>query len=401
MQKKFVSRDAGQSRRLVLFFAGWGMDWRPFRSLHMPGYDVVVVWNYSDLTFSWRPFMSYDEVCLVAWGMGVFAAAQTVHELMGRITCRIAVNGTLHPISDTMGIPQSVVQGMFNQLSPGWLKRFYSRMCGSPEQFDWFMANRPQRTVADITDELREIETQTIFHAPLMDSWDLAVVSREDVIVDVRHQVKAWHGVVPIRFIDGGHLPDFASLLPTLLIDKESLHTDSGSGDNLKVKQQMANQLMARYKRTAHHDSMVGNIVEIARDDNTLTTLVTAELLPASRLERWSLDDETDPEVRMRRVPSATLSVVFMSDTLHWMNSPAAFLQQCARTLADGGHVVLATFVRGIEQGQVLGFDTDRLPTIAGWRAMVPADFEVMVCETATVTDTVRPAYIVLRKTET
>ena len=79
MQKKFISRQCG-CRRLLLIYAGWGMVWRPFRELSLPGYDIMVLWDYRDLTFNWKPLMAYDEVCLVAWSMGVFAASVTIHE---------------------------------------------------------------------------------------------------------------------------------------------------------------------------------------------------------------------------------------------------------------------------------------------------------------------------------
>ena len=64
MKSKFIVRN--DSSRLLLIFAGWGMDWRPFASLSRPGYDILVIWDYRDLLFDWKPLFRYDEICLIA-----------------------------------------------------------------------------------------------------------------------------------------------------------------------------------------------------------------------------------------------------------------------------------------------------------------------------------------------
>ena len=92
MRYKFISRE--NNNRLILIYAGWGMDWRVFRHMRRHGYDIIIVWDYRQLTFDWSVVASYDEICLVAWSMGVFAASVTIHEILPRITKSIAVGGT-------------------------------------------------------------------------------------------------------------------------------------------------------------------------------------------------------------------------------------------------------------------------------------------------------------------
>ena len=72
MQYRLVESSPG-NRRLLLLYAGWAMDSRPFSSLSYPGYDVAVVWDYTDLESPLPISDDYCEICLIAWSYGVYA----------------------------------------------------------------------------------------------------------------------------------------------------------------------------------------------------------------------------------------------------------------------------------------------------------------------------------------
>ena len=63
------------SPRLLLIFAGWGMDADVFRDIRRPGYDVMVVWDYRSFFIDWSCTASYTEICLLAWSMGEIGRA--------------------------------------------------------------------------------------------------------------------------------------------------------------------------------------------------------------------------------------------------------------------------------------------------------------------------------------
>ena len=65
MKHEFIHRD--DNPRLLLIFAGWGMDANPFRHISRPGYDVLIIWDYRDLSFDWSIVAGYDEIALIAW----------------------------------------------------------------------------------------------------------------------------------------------------------------------------------------------------------------------------------------------------------------------------------------------------------------------------------------------
>lgn len=404
MLSKFISRNKNQ--RLILIFAGWGMDWHPFRNLEMPGYDIMVMWDYRDLTYNWSVVSRYSEICLVAWSMGVFAASLTVHEILPRITKRVAVNGTLFPIDSRKGIPDAIYHGTLNALSPRTLRKFYRRMCTSAEEFARFEAVMPRRPVAELADELREIETHTIFHVPQVEEWDLAIVSRHDAIFPTENQINAWRGNTPVRFLESGHLPDFGALLTRVIIDKdrvrkrfvESAATYRGSA---LVQHDIADALMRRYDCIHGPAPIEGLIVEVGCGDGTLTRHIHPRLTKElSVLNLWDISPVAaesvpegarfeccDAEIRMRRVATGSLSHIFSASTIQWFNSPASFLRECSRALMPGGLLVLSTFAAGnlSEIADVAGTAL-QLPPSAGWRTMLPPQMEVLICEETTST---------------
>lgn len=402
MQKKFISRQCG-CRRLLLIYAGWGMDWRPFRELSLPGYDIMVLWDYRDLTFNWKPLMAYDEVCLVAWSMGVFAASVTIHELLPRITKRIAINGTLDPIHDSKGIPSVIYHGTINALSPSTLRKFYRRMCMNADEFEAFRANQPKRTIAELSEELRAIETHYIFHVPQVREWDLAVVSRHDAIFPTQNQVTAWRQLAPIQFMEAAHLPDFRKILPRLFIDKDRVRARFANAAatysaQAKAQHAIAAALFRRFRQNSAPSAMDGNILEVGCGDGTLTRLFAPLVHPLSVVRLWDLAgdkapegspgnaifENCDAETAIRRLPAASQAVIFSASTIQWFNSPASFLRQCRRVLISGGYLVLSTFVLGnLKELTELAGSGLQLPMAEGWRRMLPEGMEPIVCDVA------------------
>lgn len=399
MKHKFVRRT--DATRLILIYAGWGMDWRPFADLDRPGYDIMVVWDYRELTFNWAPLMRYDEICLIAWSMGVFAASVTIHEIAPRITMRIAINGTLYPIDEARGIPPAIWNGTLNALSPATWRKFQRRMCDSAEQFARFSENAPKRTIADLAEELEALSMHTMFHVEQITDWDMAVVSRHDGIFPAVNQSRAWQNVAPVRILDAGHLPDFKQILHRLIIDKEKVGARFSRAaatytDAARVQQRIAANLFRRFNIIFGPGPIVGNIIEVGPGtDCTLTSMWYQRTDPRARLRIWDLADipadryapaitfeQCDAEVRMKRQPSDSAGFIFSSSTIQWFNSPREFIKECRRVLVPGGYLVLSSFVQGnLEELTSVTGNGLQLPTFAGWQRMIPQGMELLVCE--------------------
>ena len=407
MKSRYVSRTP-HNRRLIIIFAGWGMDSRPFRDLHAQGYDILIVWDYRNLTFNWTPLMRYEEICLIAWSMGVFAASLTIHEIDPRITKRIAVCGTLDPISDRRGIPTATYHGTINALTPGSLHKFYRRMCSDTKQFEQFREHRPQRPLAELIDELNAIETHTIFHTPQVDNWDLAIIGRNDRIFPVANQLSAWRQTAPTKIEDCGHLPDFQKIIDSHIIDKTHVQqrftqaTDTYS-QAAQAQQKIARTLLDLFARATGNDSIPqlnGDILEIGCGQGTLTNLYARHLSPNAQLRLWDIASvdtsamptqaiftQCDAETAIRRLPPRSLAYILSSSTIQWFNSPAAFLRQCERTLIPGGYLIISTFAAG-NLGEITQTTNTslNLPTQAQWQNMISDKFTLYVCQASTLT---------------
>lgn len=399
MKKKTVRHNG--SKRLILIYAGWGMDWRPFADLYHPDYDIVVVWDYRDLTFNWKPFFEYDEICLIAWSMGVFAASVTLHEIAPRVTMRIAVNGTLTPIDDHLGIPPAIWHGTLNGLSPATWRKFTRRMCNSAQHYAEFSLNAPKRTLADLKEELEELETQTIFHTEQITDWDLAIVSTHDAIFPAQNQLEAWKDVAPMRMLDSGHLPDFDAIVRRLVIDKSKVAERFGNaresyGANAVVQRDIAHRLMNIFDGVFGTGPIIGNVIEVgAGTDAFLTGLWFGRTDRRAQRCLWDLTDisadripegavfaKCDAEVAIKRQPSDSVGFIFSSSTLQWFNSQREFLKECCRVLAPGGWLVFSAFEQGnLEEATSVTGNALQLPTLGGWKKLIPEGMEILAVE--------------------
>ncbi len=406
MKSKYINREITNSR-LILIYAGWGMDSRPFRDLHFDGYDIMVIWDYCDLTFNWAPLLRYDEICLIAWSVGVFAASLSIHEIEPRITKHIAVCGTLDPINDRRGIPTATFHGALNALNPQSLGNFYRRMCDSAERYENFRKQRPKRTVTEIIDESNAIETLTIFHTPQVENWDLAIVGRNDRIFPAANQLASWRQSAPTVIIDSGHIPDFNSLITKHIIDKKRVEcrfgTPCSNSDSVAiVREKIASTLMQLYAKASgfREDEMLhGDILEIGCGKGFFTKQYTHRIASGYTHRLWDIaavDTESyapmarfkqcDAELAIRKYPSRSLAYIFSESTIQWFNSPASFLRECERVLIPGGYLVVSSYVRNNlnEISQIIGHGLD-LPSASGWQAMIPEGFIIYVCQASTL----------------
>ena len=68
MKQHFIIKN--NSKRLLLFFAGWGMDETPFLQIRPTDTDWMVCYDYRSLEFDTDLLQKYSEIRLIAWSMG-------------------------------------------------------------------------------------------------------------------------------------------------------------------------------------------------------------------------------------------------------------------------------------------------------------------------------------------
>ncbi|ABL64184.1 DUF452 family protein [Chlorobium phaeobacteroides] len=215
MKTAWISRTG--ELELLLFFAGWGMDSALAEHLWAHddkegfGMDILAFHDYGSLEISpgiREHFESYSKITLIAWSLGVWAAA---HAALPRVDRAVALNGTLRPLSERYGISPEV----FFATHAGWSEqnrtRFYRRMCGSGEALDHFLSMAPLRSPADQKEELGFLGESLIAseNSPLPWGYDQIIIGDRDMVFPFQRQVIAWDGF-GVSLVEGmPHFPFF------------------------------------------------------------------------------------------------------------------------------------------------------------------------------------------------
>ena len=193
--------------RCLLFFAGWGMDARPFKRIAAEGFDLFIAYDYRLLNADLSVLKNYDEIHVVAWSMGVWTASVVLQGI--DIASATAINGTELPVNDNYGIPVQIARGTLNTLTPETLARFNRRICASAEVLAGFNAVAPQRGVDELKEELAAIyrQAETAVKSPLV--WNKALIGRGDRIFPVANQERFWleKQGVETQVFDAPHYP--------------------------------------------------------------------------------------------------------------------------------------------------------------------------------------------------
>lgn len=390
-----------KSKRLILIFAGWGMDSNPFRHISRPGYDTLVVWDYRELAMDWSVVARYDEIALIAWSMGVYAASMTIHSIDHLITAKIAVNGTLSPVNNLKGIPEAIFEGTANTLDERNLKKFFRRMCGDRATMEHFMSAAPTRPVDQLIDELRAIYPEPWFANPKVTRWDRAIIGRNDAIFPACNQQRAWSGT-PVNVIERPHYIDLQEIADAYIIDKERAaeRFDAGRStydDNSPVQYAIVDDLISDlYRLRLNRQIMLPGAVclEIGCGTGALSRQL-AQLTREGFLYLWDTNSEPpegfacsrfvscDAEIQLCRTQSGRFDVIASASTIQWFNSPARFLNECYRVLRPGGIVLLTAFLRGnMNELAAAGGVSLALPDRNQWETMIPAGFETLSIDT-------------------
>ena len=219
MRQLFLKREGASC--LMLFFAGWGMDDTPFRHWN-PAFDLMLVYDYTDLNFDASCLADYSCVRVVAWSMGVWAADR----VMGRerrhplVRCT-AVNGTLSPLDACRGIDPAIFTATSRHLNLSSLKKFYRRMCGSAAASEDFEILAPQRNIGSLRLELQALERFCLLNSGKPElRWEKAYVGMRDRIFSPDNQLRAWQEIegVDVRRVDSAH---YDKVLLDRLLDEE------------------------------------------------------------------------------------------------------------------------------------------------------------------------------------
>ncbi len=97
---------------LILFFNGWSRDASGVAALAADGFDVAEASDYTTLDSDLPSLAaSYPKRILIAWSLGVWAAAKVFGGSGIEFEDAVAINGTPRPVSAEFGIAPEIFEG--------------------------------------------------------------------------------------------------------------------------------------------------------------------------------------------------------------------------------------------------------------------------------------------------
>lgn len=211
MQYHWLNKKDG-NKKLLLFFCGWSFDYKPFERLECNDYDVLMLYDYNDLSIPIE-ILGYEEYFLITWSMGVFVA-YLLKEKLPEFKEKIAINGTPFPVDNEKGIPIKTFDLTLKHVETGLQGKFQRNLFKTEEEFQKYLQNPVAREIPNQASELVSLKK-------LIDKTDVdykkyynrAIISNTDKIIPTRNQHNCWDNVCPVVVLNSGHFPfyDFES----------------------------------------------------------------------------------------------------------------------------------------------------------------------------------------------
>ena len=199
--------------RLLLFFAGWGMDYHVFPELGEFNGDVCICYDYAEMNFNESLFVEYNHIKLVSWSMCVWVASFLLQHKRLKFEKKIAINGTLYPIDYNKGLVPEIYDATLHFLTEKSLLKFYRRMCNGKDLLALFMEHKPQRTLDSVKRELMIIGKTALSSPTPIFNWDKIFIGDKDLIFTTANQKDAWNDQACCNIIPASHYINFNFIL--------------------------------------------------------------------------------------------------------------------------------------------------------------------------------------------
>lgn len=193
------------NKKLIVFFAGWSFDYKPFECLECKDYDVLIFYDYNTLELPNIDY-NYEEKILITWSMGVFIA-YLLKDKLPQFNKKIAVNGTPYPVHNEFGIPQKTFDLTLKYAETGLQGKFYQNVFTNDEFLAKYNENPIERSIENRVSELVTLdklikETQLKYDNNF---YNKAIVGLTDKIIPTKNQLTFWDNIA--ETVDCGHFP--------------------------------------------------------------------------------------------------------------------------------------------------------------------------------------------------
>ncbi len=201
MQSHWLNRQ--NNYKLIIFFAGWSFDYKPFEFLKCGNFDVLIIYDYNDLELPQIP--EYKEYFLISWSMGVYTS-YILKDKLPKFTKKIAINGTPFPVNDEYGIPLKPFILTLRHAKTGLEGKFYQNIFDLKEEYERYTKTPVERPIDNRVSELNSLYSKIkSTEISYQNYFDTAIISNNDKIIPTKNQINFWKGKADIRTVESGH----------------------------------------------------------------------------------------------------------------------------------------------------------------------------------------------------
>lgn len=191
----------------ILFFNGWTMGSKAVEHLCVDEFDVCIFGSYKNFEAIKDDLGTYQNIYVVAWSLGVWAAARVMRLSNLKIVKSIAINGTQKAIDNSCGIPEAV----YENTSKGWSERnrlkFQMRVFGGRANYMDLRERIDEGDEFEQKEELEFLKKDIQAYSDVDWGFDCTLVSAHDGIFPAKNQVRYWFSKARIVALDGAHYP--------------------------------------------------------------------------------------------------------------------------------------------------------------------------------------------------
>lgn len=200
MELKLINNNSDE---LIIFFTGWGCDYKQFEFLNSNS-NILIFYDYSSLDFNFD-FTSYKKFYLIAFSAGVFIASLIN---LPKLTKKIAINGNPLLFDAYFGLTEKI-QNEFSSITLKNITEFRKNyLVLNDKELNLINKYQPNRSLENCFSELNQLKKYYLKpFEPL--KYDLIWLSENDKIFDINKQ-KEYYKNLKINIIpNSAHFPFF------------------------------------------------------------------------------------------------------------------------------------------------------------------------------------------------
>lgn len=351
------------SGRLIIIFAGWSTGPTFYRHLSLPGWDILVVHDYSDFDFPTAIFEPYHTIALFAWSLGVYAASCVLPP--DRISLAVAINGTESPVDDSCGIPVKIYRSTMSTLDNRNLLKFRHRMCGTLYNDVEPLFTTSEADIENLKFQLKQIGGHTGKSVGL--HWNRVYIALNDRIFPPDAQRRAWSSYPShpeMIYLEAPHYIDLAKIIMSALPAKEKVgnhfHKALDTYDNQAIAQKAIARRLTDFPGGVPIKPL--KVLEIGPGSGIFSKMFAdrfhpeeidfIDLYPLPEFsiapkENYFITDAEDWVARQAVILPSSYDAVISASALQWFANPESFFKNVAKLLHPGGFLLCSTFISG------------------------------------------------------